>query len=85
MNKVENTACDEASETEEESYEVKFDPPVSKQRYRAVLDVAKSHNVKSVVDFGCAECKMLIMYKNILTLEQLVGVDIDKDLLISHR
>ena len=75
----------EVDKDDEESVNnIRFSPPVFRQRYSAALDVAKKSKVKSVADFGCAECKMLIMYKNILNLERLVGVDIDQELLRLH-
>ena len=80
----ENQTVDKEDETEESVNEVRFNPPVFKQRYAAALEVAKKHNALSIVDFGCAECKMLVMYKNILTLTNLVGVDIDRELLELH-
>ena len=76
---------DEPSCTIEKKNEIKFDPPVFRQRYSAALSIAKKHKVQSVVDIGCAECKMIIMYKNMLNLSQIVGIDIDVELLERFR
>ena len=74
-----------AGDDAEKGNEIKFEPPVFRQRYAAVLAIAKKNKIQSVVDLGCAECKMLIMYKNILNLAQIIGVDIDLDLIERFR
>ncbi|CAH1801211.1 unnamed protein product [Owenia fusiformis] len=58
----------------------KFDPPVYKQRYSRVAAILDSENVKSVIDFGCAECKFIQHLKQ-CNIEVVSGVDIDKSLL----
>jgi len=35
-----------------------------------------------VVDMGCAECRALRIYRSVDTLQRIVGVDIDRQLLI---
>lgn len=62
----------------------KFDPPVYRQRYAAVCELVKKQQAKKVLDFGCAEAKLvkaLICQDNLIHLEELVGVDIDQQLL----
>lgn len=62
----------------------KFDPPVYRQRYAAVCELVKERQAKKVLDFGCAEAKLvktLISQDNLIHLEEVVGVDIDQQLL----
>jgi len=35
-----------------------------------------------VVDMGCAECRALSIYRNVDTLQRIVGVDVDRRLLM---
>ena len=38
-----------------------------------------------IVDFGCAECKLLSHLKNIETVEEITGVDIDRKQVTHHQ
>ncbi|XP_001636362.3 small RNA 2'-O-methyltransferase [Nematostella vectensis] len=76
------TQRDHEDSTSREQLGPKFDPPVYRQRYHRVIEVVKEHKAKRVLDFGCAEAKMLRSLINSTTnIEELVGVDIDRDLL----
>lgn len=66
-------------------YDLKFDPPVYKLRYAIVQDILleeiNRNNLKKVVEFGCAEMKLIDYIKNLFYLEKILLVDIDEDLL----
>ena len=53
-----------------------FSPPLYRQRYYFVRDILLQHEAKSVVDFGCAEPKLLSFLKFTHQFESLVGVDL---------
>ncbi|XP_076454570.1 small RNA 2'-O-methyltransferase-like [Babylonia areolata] len=55
----------------------KFNPPVYSQRYALVQDVLRKHCVESVVDFGCAECKIIYFLKNVESMRRIALVDAD--------
>lgn len=61
-----------------------FSPPLYKQRYSAVLEVARKLKPRKVVDLGCAECKLLKLLKKEDYIEELIGVDIDSVPLEMH-
>ncbi|KAK3594724.1 hypothetical protein CHS0354_001549 [Potamilus streckersoni] len=56
----------------------KFQPPLFIQRYYLVAEVMKNHNVESVIDFGCAECRLAPFLKQVPTIQQVALVDIDR-------
>lgn len=61
-----------------------FYPPVYRRRYAAVFELAKKHQAKKILDFGCAEAKLvkfLISQETLPHMEELVGVDINRELL----
>lgn len=37
-----------------------------------------------VCDFGCAECRALAVFRSIDTVQRLIGVDIERDLLVNN-
>ena len=53
-----------------------FSPPLYRQRYYFVREILLRHGAKSVVDFGCAEPKLLSFLKFTHDFESLVGVDL---------
>uniref|UniRef100_A0A2R5LI35 Small RNA 2'-O-methyltransferase n=1 Tax=Ornithodoros turicata TaxID=34597 RepID=A0A2R5LI35_9ACAR len=60
----------------EERNVVKFDPPVSTQRYKATYDIlAKAPDVTSVVDFGCASGHFLKFLKRLEQVTDIALVD----------
>lgn len=65
--------------------DLKFDPPVYRQRYDTVYNVLINENwrkeIKKIVEFGCAEMHLYIYLKHLIALEELCFVDIDEDLL----
>ncbi|XP_031561839.1 small RNA 2'-O-methyltransferase-like [Actinia tenebrosa] len=80
----ENQEIEESKEShsEHEPPGISFDPPVYRQRYGIVFQMVQKYNAKKVLDFGCAECKLLrFLISNEAKIEHLVGVDIDGDLL----
>ncbi|XP_044258252.1 uncharacterized protein LOC123007190 isoform X2 [Tribolium madens] len=66
--------------------DIKFDPPVYKQRYERTVDILLNekwkNRINKVVDFGCAEFGFFVFLKNRISLSELVLIDID-DLLLS--
>ncbi|XP_022097447.1 small RNA 2'-O-methyltransferase-like isoform X2 [Acanthaster planci] len=68
-----------------EVIELKFTPPVSVQRYKAVKNMVKKLQPKKVLDMGCGECCLLRQLKHNDSIEQLTGVDVDGDVLQAHR
>ncbi|XP_008200824.1 uncharacterized protein Hen1 isoform X2 [Tribolium castaneum] len=66
--------------------DIKFDPPVYKQRYERAVDILLDekwkNQVNKVVDFGCAEFGFFVFLKNRLSLSELLLIDID-DLLLN--
>lgn len=68
---------------------LKFDPPVYKQRYSAVketlIDERWRGKLKKVVDFGCAEFGFFFWLKRVIGVQEIILVDIDKDLLETHK
>lgn len=64
---------------------MKFDPPVYKQRYEAVLKVLLDgkwgKHVRKMVDFGCGEFGLFYLVRSLYGLEEVLEVDVDEDLL----
>ncbi|XP_038073356.1 dentin sialophosphoprotein-like [Patiria miniata] len=65
--------------------DLKFTPPVCVQRYIAMKNMVKKLQPQKVLDMGCGECSLLRQLKQEQCLEQLTGVDIDADILQSHK
>lgn len=66
----------------------RFYPPVYRRRYAAVCELVKKHQAKKVLDFGCAEAKLLkvlISQETLSQLEEVVGVDINRALLEENK
>ncbi|XP_050293482.1 uncharacterized protein LOC126734015 isoform X2 [Anthonomus grandis grandis] len=63
---------------------LKFDPPVYRQRFRKICEILSEEKWKSqlkkIVDFGCAEFGLFVYLKN-LTLEEVLFIDIDEEIL----
>ncbi|XP_069592165.1 small RNA 2'-O-methyltransferase [Ranitomeya imitator] len=60
---------------------VRFTPPLYEQRYEFVKAYIEAHKPKKVADLGCSECTLLHKLKFWDYIEELVGVDIDEDIL----
>ncbi|XP_065368052.1 small RNA 2'-O-methyltransferase [Calliphora vicina] len=69
--------------------QIKFDPPVYEQRYttavRIIEDPLWEQPLKKVVDFGCAELRLLPLLRRIPHVEHILEVDIDAELLKVHQ
>ncbi|XP_020282362.1 uncharacterized protein LOC109854062 [Pseudomyrmex gracilis] len=68
--------------------ELRFSPPAYIQRYNAVVDVLQhtyEGQVRKVVDFGCAELTFVKFLKAINEIEEILCVDIDRELLEYHK
>ncbi|XP_070532725.1 small RNA 2'-O-methyltransferase-like isoform X2 [Ptychodera flava] len=63
----------------------KFNPPLYRQRYEAVINIARKYQTKKVLDMGCSECKLLRHLKNESYIEELCGVDIDESILLANQ
>lgn len=65
--------------------QLKFDPPVYEQRYAITIRFLEHEfwqgKIKKIVDFGCAEMKLLQLLKRVEGVEHILEVDIDKKLL----
>ena len=82
----EELLSDDPEPGSEAAFEFKaFDPPLYKQRYEVVFDKLKDERwiqaMSRVVDLGCAELKFLKILRSLPRVREIVGVDIDKDLL----
>lgn len=68
---------------------IKFDPPVYRQRYGAVYDhLIKEEwrkDIKKLVDFGSAELGLFVFIKRLISLQEIMFVDIDEELLESSK
>lgn len=76
------------TENEEQFKGPRFYPPVYRRRYAAVCELVKKHQAKRVLDFGCAEAKLvksLISQETLTHLEEVVGVDLDGKLLEENK
>ncbi|XP_019640794.1 PREDICTED: small RNA 2'-O-methyltransferase-like [Branchiostoma belcheri] len=70
-------------EDEEEFGGPVFSPPLYRQRYQTVADLVKKYRPRRLVDFGCAEGKLIRFLKPEESLEQLIGIDIEGEILES--
>ncbi|XP_036317479.1 small RNA 2'-O-methyltransferase-like [Rhagoletis pomonella] len=56
--------------------DIKFDPPVYEQRYttavRILEDSRWGHKFKKVVDFGCADMRLLSLLRRVEGIEQIL-------------
>ncbi|XP_064616827.1 small RNA 2'-O-methyltransferase-like [Liolophura sinensis] len=55
----------------------RFSPPLYRQRYMFCADILEKHGIKSVVDFGCAECQIMMYLRQVACLERIGLVDRD--------
>ncbi|KAI0236512.1 Small RNA 2'-O-methyltransferase [Lamellibrachia satsuma] len=62
-----------------------FDPPLSRQRYAHVADILRAERMTRVVDFGCGSCHVFPYLKQVVTIEDITGVDCDRSLLEMKR
>lgn len=67
---------------------LRFDPPVFKQRYEAVLKILLDdrwrEHIRKVVDFGCAEFGLFYLIRTLYGLREILEVDIDEDMLRTY-
>lgn len=82
---VENKANEHTSSFRDAELNVKFDPPVYKQRYeaiqRVIVDERWRSSIQKLVDFGCAEFGLFLFLKRLYNLREILAVDIDTFLL----
>lgn len=68
---------------------VKFDPPVYKQRYEAVqrilVDERWRSSIRKIVDFGCAEFGLFLFLRRLHGIQEILEVDIDVNLLEDNK
>jgi hypothetical protein len=76
----------------ESTYDLKFSPPVYLQRYCRVSGVLAEEIQRdgdglprTVLEVGSAECKLFKYLKNVPIVEKVIMMDIDKELLQSHK
>jgi hypothetical protein len=64
-------------EHKERENQFKFNPPLYLQRYDFVIELIEKYSCKSILDVGCAECKLLKLIKNSNeNINLLIGLDI---------
>ncbi|XP_077076757.1 small RNA 2'-O-methyltransferase [Siphateles boraxobius] len=60
-----------------------FSPPLYMQRYQFVIDYVQTYRPRKVIDFGCAECRLLKKLKfHRNSIQLLVGIDINSVVLL---
>jgi small RNA 2'-O-methyltransferase len=69
---------------------LRFNPPVYEQRYHRVADILSNekirNQIKNIVEFGVAEMKSFVIFKNSSpNLERVDLVDIDGELLETYK
>ncbi|XP_054740224.1 small RNA 2'-O-methyltransferase isoform X1 [Anastrepha obliqua] len=68
---------------------IKFDPPVYEQRYttavRILEDSRWGQKFKKVVDFGCADMRLLPLLRRVKGIEHILEVDVDENILRSNK
>ncbi|XP_002074727.2 small RNA 2'-O-methyltransferase [Drosophila willistoni] len=73
------------TDTQMTDTEVSFTPRLWEQRYCAVIQILEdprwAPKIKSVIDFGCSEMKLFQLMRRIETIEKILEVDIDEDVL----
>ncbi|XP_072166868.1 uncharacterized protein [Diadema setosum] len=69
----------------EDLTDVTFSPPLYVQRYEEITRITKEWQPKKVVDIGCGELKVIRLLKFHAYIHELVGMDIDKEVLRGHR
>ncbi|XP_039439003.1 uncharacterized protein LOC120420120 [Culex pipiens pallens] len=69
----------------DEENKIRFEPPIYEQRYLTVLRLLEldlwKDSFKKVVEFGCAEMKFFTLLKTLQSVEQILEVDIDEELI----
>lgn len=82
---VENKANEHTYSFRDAELNIKFDPPVYKQRYEAVqrviVDERWRSGIQKLVDFGCAEFGLFMFLKRLYNLHDILAVDVDANLL----
>ncbi|XP_055897634.1 small RNA 2'-O-methyltransferase-like isoform X4 [Biomphalaria glabrata] len=64
---------------------IHFFPPLYAKRYRLAVETLTKYDIKSVIDFGCAECHFVKHLSSVPCLEAIALVDINKELLVSKQ
>ncbi|XP_068910965.1 uncharacterized protein [Tenebrio molitor] len=79
-----NSHCHPLAQRDLEN-DIKFDPPVYKQRYERATDVLTHEKwkdqINKLVDFGCAEFGFFVFLKNTIQTKEITFVDVDEQLL----
>jgi small RNA 2'-O-methyltransferase len=70
---------------EDNEKQFKFNPPLYIQRYFYVSQLVDQFNIKTLLDIGCAECKLIHLLKNNKNLNLIFGLDIDEQLLRNSK
>ncbi|XP_026555918.1 small RNA 2'-O-methyltransferase isoform X2 [Pseudonaja textilis] len=60
---------------------ITFTPPLYKQRYHFIKQLVDKHKPKKVADLGCADCRLLWMLKFCNCIEELVGLDMNEEVM----
>ncbi|XP_071844531.1 small RNA 2'-O-methyltransferase-like [Apostichopus japonicus] len=78
------SACETDFGEDPASSNIIFSPPVSEQRYQMAVNLTKEFKPKKVTDMGCGPCSMISRLKWHHCIQELIGVDVDADILRSH-
>jgi len=71
---------EESGESESsDAGEALFTPSLCSQRYQAVLQLLATHNITSVLDSGCNNCRFLRLLTAQPGLQLVAGLDIDRE------
>lgn len=71
-----------------EDDDIKFYPPLYRQRYQLAIEYVRNYASRKVVDMGCAQCKFIWELRNrqdLPYLREIIGVDSDIHLLESCK
>ncbi|ESO12622.1 hypothetical protein HELRODRAFT_151325, partial [Helobdella robusta] len=59
-----------------------FKPPLYKQRNEKIVEIVKSFkDLTKIIDLGCGECRLLRSVKKLDRIEQIIGIDCNKEIL----
>nr|XP_054756494.1 small RNA 2'-O-methyltransferase-like [Lytechinus pictus] len=79
-----STSQEAEDESLAEQSDVRFIPPLYEQRYQEITRISRECKPKKVVDVGCGELKVIRLLKFHRYIHELIGLDVDGELLRRH-
>ncbi|XP_041464358.1 uncharacterized protein LOC121415242 isoform X2 [Lytechinus variegatus] len=79
-----STSQEAEDESLAEQSDVRFIPPLYEQRYEEITRISRECKPKKVVDVGCGELKVIRLLKFHRYIHELIGLDVDGELLRRH-